>query len=168
MISLSVGDAPAELRAAVLAMKQADSEVRRDISARMRETMNPAWRSEVNQHLTGAGRLEGRLLTPGVRIAAGNPPMLYAANSKRAVGRGELVPAEDWQIYEFGAKGDKLSKMKSKRGKVYGRHTRRGLPAHKPTGHVLYPAVASILPRVAAFWAQSVIRAFMDAAERRS
>lgn len=164
MIKLSAGDAPAELRAVVLAMKQADAEVRRDVSARLRETMNPAWRSEVNQHLTGAGRLEGQMLTAGVRITAGNPPVLNAANSKKKVGRGDLTPAEDWQMYEFGSHGTKTSAMVSKTGKHYPRHTRRGLPQFKKTGRVLYPAVAAILPRVAAFWAQSVIRAFMQAA----
>lgn len=163
MIKISAHDAPAELRAIALALRAATKEVRTDANQRMRATTNPAWQSEVTQHLTGAGRLEGQLLTAGVRVAAGNPPVLVAANSKRAVGRGVLTPSEDWPIFEFGAKGDKLSRMKSPKGKVYGRHTRRGLPAFKASGHVLYPALASVLPRIAAFYAQSVIRAYMDA-----
>lgn len=167
MIGISVGDAPAELRAAVLAMKRADSEVRRGVAARMRETMNPAWRSEVNQHLTGAGRLEGRMLTAGARIAGGNPPMLVAASSRKRVGRGDLTPAENWQIYEFGSHGTKVSKVTNRQGTTFRRHTTRGLPSFTKTGRVLYPAVARILPRVAAYWAQSVIRGFMDALERR-
>ena len=39
------------------------------------------------------------------------------------------------------------------------------MPTRRRNGRVLGPAVQAILPRVAAFWAQSVIRAFMDAAE---
>jgi hypothetical protein len=168
MLTLSVGDAPAELRAAVLAMKRADAEVRRGVSARMRETMNPEWRSEVTQHLTGSGPLEGRMLTAGVRITGGNPPQLVAASSRKRVGRGDLTPAENWQLYEFGSHGTKRSKMTSRKGRAYTRRTTTGLPAFRKTGRVLYPAAARILPRVAAFWAQSVIRAFLDALDGKA
>jgi hypothetical protein len=163
VIKLSAKDAPAELRAVILALHAAPKEMRKVINADTRATINPVWQSEVSQHLTGAGRLEGQLLTPGTRVNAGNPPVLVAASSKKKVGRGVLTPDANWPIYEFGAKGDKLSKMKSKKGKTYGRHTRRGLPQYKASGHVLYPALASVLPRVAALWSQSVIRIYMQA-----
>lgn len=163
MIKLSAYDAPAELRAVALALRAAGKDVRNDANARMRATMNPAWVSEVNHHLTGASRLESRLLTAGVRVAAGNPPTLVAASSRRAVGRGDLRPTDDWQMMEFGSHGTKRSEMTSKKGTRYRRRTTTGLPKFTKGGRVLYPATASILPRIAAFYAQSVIRAFMDA-----
>lgn len=166
-IGISVGDAPAELRAAVLAMKRADKEIRGDISQRMRSVMGPAWKSEVTHHLTGAGRMEARMLTPGVRIAAGNPPTLIAASSSRKVGNG-LIPNVNAPGYEFGSHGTRVSEVTSSKGKTFKRHTTRGLPGYKKTGRVVYPAAANILPRVAAFWVQSIVRAFMDAAETRA
>lgn len=162
-VGIDVGDAPAQLRAAVLAMKRADSTIRRDISARMRQTMNPAWRSEVTQHLTGAGRMEARMLTPGVRIAAGNPPRLVAASSRRKVGNG-LVPDANAAGFEFGA-SDAVRRVKNRQGHSYQRHVMRHLPGRNRRGRVVYPAAARILPRVASYWVQSVVRAFMDAAE---
>lgn len=167
MIRMSVGNAPAEIRGAVLAMKRADAEVRRDVSARLRSTMNGPWRSAVESRLTGSGPMEARMLTPGARIAAGNPPTLVTASSRRRVGSGGgLTPDVHWRGFEYGAK-DSLSTVRSSKGKSFQRHTKRHLPASNPRGRVIGPAVANILPRVAAFWAQSVVRAFMDAAEKR-
>lgn len=166
MITVNVQDAPAAMRAAVLAMKRADADIRKGVDARMRETMNPVWRSEVTQHLTGAGVMEGRLLTSGVRIAGGNPPQIIAASGRRRFGHGGgLVPNEDWQMYEFGSHGTKVSQITNKKGTTFNRHASRGLPAFTKTGRVLYPALAGVLPRIASFWTQSVVKVFMDAAE---
>lgn len=164
MIAVSVGDAPAELRAAVLALKRADSSVRRDVSQRMRETMTPAWKQEVTSHLTGRS-LEGAMILPGTRIAAGNPPQLIAGSSKRTIGSGGgLTPDKHWAGFEYGA-GDGMRPVTSKNGKTYKRHVMRHLPARNSRGYVLGPASAAILPRVASYWCQSVVKAFMDAAD---
>lgn len=165
MMTVSVGDAPAALRASVLALKVADREIRSDISKRMRGTMSPVWKSEVTQNLTGAGRMEARMLVPGTRIAAGNPPALVAASGNRKIGRG-LTANRNAAGFEFGA-SDATRRQRSGRGpnKTYTRHVMRHLPARNRKGRVVYPAAAEVLPRVASFWAQSVIRAFMDAVE---
>jgi hypothetical protein len=163
VIKLSAHDAPAELRAIALALRAATKDVRTNANQRMRATMNPAWQSEATHHLTGSSRLESRLLIAGVRINAGNPPVLVAANSRKRVGRGDLTPTDDWQIVEFGSHGTKRSEMKSRKGTKYTRRTTTGLPRFTKGGRVLYPAAASILPRIAAWYAQSVIRAYMDA-----
>lgn len=162
MIKLSALDAPAELRAVVLALRKADKAVRTNANQRMRAAMNPVWQQAVNSRLTGAHPLE-RMLTAGVRVNAGNPPVLVAASSRRKAGRGALTPAGNWQMMEFGSHGTKKSPMRSKRGKLYSRRTTTGLPQFTKAGRVLYPAAAEILPRIASYFAQSVIRAYMDA-----
>lgn len=168
MLNVNVGDAPAELRAAVLAMSRADSEVRRDVSGRLRSTMNPVWRGLLAGNLTGAGPMEGRMLLAGSRIAAGNPPQLVTASSRRRVGSGGgLVPDQDWHGWEYGANGDKTSTVTSRKGTRYKRHTTRHLPPRTPNGRVIGPTVARILPRIASFWTQTVVRAFLDAADRK-
>lgn len=167
MISVKAGEAPAELRAAVLAMKRADKSIRKDINDRMRSTMNPVWRSEVAKGLGSGGRMEARMLNVGVRVAAGNPPALVAASSSRKVGRG-LVPNVNAPGYEFGSHGTKVSKVTSKRGKTYERHTTRHLPAYRKSGRVVFPAAARVLPRMASYFVQSVVRAYLDAIETRS
>lgn len=160
MIAIDVGRAPAELRAAVLAMKQADTEIRRGVSARMRGEMNPVWKAEVTQR--AAGGMAARVLSPGARITGGNPPQIIAASSRRGIGRG-LVPDRNWAGYEYGA-NDSTRMVTSARGKRYRRHVMRHLPK-RGEGRVLEPAARELLPRIASYWAQSVIKVFMDAAE---
>lgn len=162
MLNVAVGSAPAELRAAVLAMKRADKVVRRDVANRMRETMNPAWRSEVTS--SAGGGMQGAMLTAGVRIAAGNPPQLVAGNSSRRVGRG-LIPSRNWAGYEYGADHRSTRTVTSSKGTRYRRHVMNHLPTRQAQGRVLEPAAGRILPRVAAYWAQSVVKAFMDAVD---
>ena len=160
MLNVSVGDGPAQLRAAVLAMKRADTTVRRDVAARMRETMGPAWRNEVTK---GGSGMAGRVLSAGARIASGNPPQLVAGNSTRKLGRG-IVPSKHWAGYEYGADHRSTRTVTSSKGTRYRRHVMNHLPERGP-GRVLEPAAARILPRVAAYWVQSIVRAFMDAAD---
>ena len=163
-VGIRVQDGPRELRAAVLAMKRADTQIRRDISQDMRTTMNPVWKNAVNHHLTGSSRMEARMLTPGTRIAPGNPPQLVAASSRRKVGTNGLIPDVNAAGYEFGA-SDATRTTISRKGTIYKRHVMRHLPPRRRNGYVVHPAAARVLPRIAAYWVQSIIRAFMDAAE---
>lgn len=166
MIRMSIGDAPAELRAAVLAMKKADRVIINSVADDMRSTMTPVWKSVLAQN---AGTLSGfgpKVLTANARIAGGNPPQLITANSKRGLGKGKrLNPAVHWAGYEYGANRNALNTVTSSKGKKYKRHTNRHLPARSKTGYVIGPTVAELLPRVSAFWVQSIVRQFMDAAE---
>jgi len=162
VLTVTAGEAPAELRAAAIALKHADAEIRRGVSARMRGEMNPVWKAEVTQR--AGGGMAARILTPGARISGGNPPQIIAAASKRTVGRG-LVPDRHWAGYEFGA-GDGVRTVTSARGNRYRRHVMRHLPP-RGQGRVLEPAAAELLPRIASFWAQSVVKVILDAAEKR-
>lgn len=166
MLNVSIGDAPAQLRAAVLAMKKADKYVRAGVGQHMRDAMNPVWRTELANRATGGVANQSRILTAGARIANGNPAQLVTASSRRKFGSGGgLVPDRHWAGYEYGANRTSMSTVTSKKGKSFKRHTKRHLPAKSDTGHVIGPTVAEVLPRVAAYWSQSVVRAFMDAAE---
>lgn len=169
MLNIKVQDGPRELRAAVLALKRADAEVRADVSNRLRSVMSPEWSNHLAQHLTGIP--QERILLASARIAPGNPPQLVAANSRRKVGRA-LIPTDMWQAFEYGASTRKPTTYSRKNRGGSGTHkvtrdTHAGLPAYRRNGRVIGPAVASILPRVCSFWVQSVVRAFMDAAEKR-
>ena len=157
-----------ELRAAVLAVRTARREVRNDIARATRQTMNPVWRDLVASRARTA--LDRRVLDTGVRVAAGNPPALVAAGSRRRL-PGGLTPAEDWQPVEFGADPDTVTTYtrRSPSGGTHQvrRHTTRQLPARRPKGRVVYPAVAQIAPRLASLWVQLIVRKFSDAVEGR-
>lgn len=161
-----VQDGPRELRAAVLALRQLPTDVRRIVGQDMRTTMAPEWRGALAQ----AQRIpQDAVLFAGARIGAGNPAELVTASGRRRVGRG-LVPLEHWPGFEYGA-SDHTPRAYTRNRAGYTQHTVRrdvlaGHPPRYRTGRVIGPTVRAILPRVAAYWTQSIIRAALEAAEK--
>lgn len=158
-----------ELRAMVLAIKTANRDMRKTITARMRETMNPVWRQAVAENITWD--MERRVLNAGVRVAAGNPPTLQGATSRRRVGRS-LIPTDDWAGFEYGADRAAYSRYERKNRAGGGYHvvqrrTMRHLRPRKRAGYVFGPAVAETLPRLASLAVQSVVRTYMDIFDRK-
>ena len=159
-------DAPAELRATVLAMKKADKNIKKNINNAMRQEFNPIWKNE----LAGAVlQPTDKMLLKGARIAAGNPPALIAASSRARFGRA-LKPIEHWHLAEYGDSGRKISKYErtSKTGShTVKRHTMTGWPAPYKKGRILDPVTGRIIPRIASYWIQSTIRAYLDALDQK-
>lgn len=164
MITVRADD---RLKAVVLAMKAADRDVRNEINRATRATLGPEWKSMVELHATY--RLDTAVLAKGARILAGDPPVAVAATSTRPL-PGRLVPADRWQVVEFGAHGiaRRTYTTKSRRGRSYQitRHTQHQLPDRVKTGRVLYPAFEDLAPRAAALWAQLVTKIYLDAADK--
>lgn len=161
-----------ELRAAAIALKRVDRNLRSDINKATAQQGNQIWRSSV----AGKTRrpLDEQILAKGARVAGGNPPQAVAANSRRAIGRDRrLIPAERWPGYEFGTDNrDAYSRYQRKNRKTGGTHqverrTMRHLPPRYRKGRVLWPAFADSAPRVASLWAQLIVRHVMDAVERK-
>lgn len=167
---LSVGD-DRKLQAAVLAMKAADRDLRKDINQATRQTMNPVWKSLVQANLGGTSVMSERVLNKGVRIAGGNPPRAHAANSKRGVGDGKrIIPAVDYAGWEFGADRNAYSRYERKNRTRTGYHvverrTMRHLPPRTRQGRTVYPAFADIGPRMVSLWVQLIVKTYHDAAE---
>lgn len=153
-----------QLQAAVLAMRAADKDLRRDINTRARAVMGPEWTKSLSARLTHPSQ---RVITAGARIASGNPPQLVAGNSKRRIGRG-LIPSQHWAGFEYGAatyaSPYERTSSKGVRHKVK-RNTRAHLPGRTKRGHFIGPTVRDILPRLAALWVQTIIRTYLDALE---
>lgn len=152
-MGVAVGDDRA-LQAAVLALRLADRGLRKQINDATRATLNAPWRTGIEQRVRTP--LERRVLVPGARIAAGNPPTFVAASSRRAL-RGGLVPDTTWPAVEFGADRNRT------KGK---RHTTRQLPARRKRGPV-FNTLSDIAHRAPHLWAQLIVKVYVDAAEGR-
>lgn len=162
---VKVGDDRA-LQAAVLAFKVADRGLRKSINDATRSTFNAPWRAAIASR--AATPLESRVLVPGARVAAGNPPSFVAATSKRRL-HGGLVPDTDGAPVEFGAADRAVTyRRRSPKGTVHQvtRHTRRQLPARRTSGPVM-GALAEFGGRAASLWVQLIVRTYYDAAEGR-
>lgn len=149
------------LQAVVLAMKGLDRDLKRDINKGTRETMNPVWKAVVSAHATS--HFDTKMLTVGVRIAAGNPPRAVAAASRRAIGKGKrITPGEDYHLAEFGSPNREKYSRYERRSKNGGTHTvsrraARGVPRFDRRGRVVYPAFAELAPRMVSLWVQTVV-----------
>lgn len=169
MPRLSAKDGPREIRAAVLALKQVDRDLRRDINRRMRETMNPVWKGALNERVSWAPE---QALLKGARVAAGNPPRILAAASKRPWKRGKtLIPRQHWHALEYGSSSQAYTKYqrRSPLGNVHevNRRTKAHLKPRNHRGYVIGPSLAEMLPRLSSLFVQSVIRGVLDALETR-
>jgi hypothetical protein len=150
-VVVKVGDHRA-LQAAVLAYKAADRDLRKNINDATRTTFNEPWKSGINQRCST--RLEHRVLAPGARIKASNPPEFIAASSRRAL-RGGLVPDEQWPAVEFG------HDQSTKKGN---RHTARQFPARRRKGPV-FKTLDEFPDRASRLWAQLIVKVYCDAAD---
>jgi hypothetical protein len=159
-----------ELKAVVLAFARLQNTVKNEINKATRSTLNPIWQGEVRQNVRT--RMDAKVVAAGVRVKAGNPPVLQAAQSVRAID-GRLRPADDWQGWEFGSSSRSATTTytrKSKKGGTHKvtRHTMAQMPPMRRQGRVAYPAMAETVPRIAALWVQTVVRVVHEAAEGKS
>lgn len=159
-----------ELRATVIAFSRLPSTIRTEINRATRSQVNPIWQGEIAAHSRTS--MDALVLAKGARVKAGNPPVLQAATSTRAIGRDRrLKPAEQWAPYEFGANKNKVTtydrKTQHGRQAKVTRHTTRQLPTRIRQGRVVYPAAKAAIPRIASLWVQTVVRCVHEAAERK-
>lgn len=165
---LRIGD-HRELQAAVLALKAMDRDLDRDIRRDTVATMNPEWKSVVQQNAHTP--MDALVIGKGSRIAGGNPPAAVAASSTKRRSGG-LVPVEDWAAWEFGANRNRRTTYRRRNRRGPGthrvtRHTTRQLPARDANGRVAYPSFAQIGPRLVSLWVQTIVRKVHDALEGR-
>ena len=165
---LRVGD-DARLDSVVFGLKLVERETRNRINRETRASLKPIWTTELDKQLAGTRTFTSRLLA-GRRVAAGNPPVLYAATSRRGVGKSKrLNPNDDSYLAEFGGYSTRYSRYQ-RRSPNGGSHTveRRtmlGLPPRINRGRVVYPAAAETAPRLASLWVQTFVRSIYEAVE---
>jgi hypothetical protein len=157
--------------AVALALKLVERQTRNDINRESRATLNPLWRSIVQ--LNATTEMDRRVLAKGARVAPGNPTVLIAASSKKALSGG-LVPDDraTAAAFEFGSGErnrvktyDRKNRSGSGSHRVK-RHTARQMPV-KNSGRVVYSSFAEIAPRLTSLWVQIVVRNIMKAHEER-
>ncbi|WP_157602036.1 hypothetical protein [Promicromonospora kroppenstedtii] len=169
MLSVEGND---ELKAVALGMKVIERDVKNAVNRATRAELKPIWNAELNASLAGTNTFTSRLLK-GDRVSPGNPPTVYAATSKRGVGKSKrLNPAEHYYLAEFGAR-DSLYRKYQRRSENGGSHsverrTNTGLPLAYRKGRVVYPAAAQAIPRLASLWVQVFVRTVYEAAEGKA
>lgn len=161
----SLFDATKDIQASVIAIKLLDKPVRAQLNKTLRDEFKPVWLRLISEQMTDR---QDQIMLRGSRVAAGNPPRVIGASSRAIVSKkkGNLRPVERWPGYEYGARQYPVTYQR--RSPSGGTHTVKRnvfvhLPPRQQQGRIFGPAVAAILPRIAAHWSQSVLRMFMQA-----
>ena len=141
-----------ELQAAVLSMKRAPKEVRSIVGKDTRRVFGKEWAKEVRRQSEahpGANQRR-KLLRSGVNVTGNNPPTatVYAGRKTLSGGLG----TDWWHAVEYGGDRPQLPPR-----------SRRFMRGNM--GYSFTPAMIVMAPRVAAFWVQSIVRAYARAGE---
>lgn len=137
-----------ELQAIILAIKRAPREVQTQIRKQTKAIGQAEWQAAMAKQATTL--LEQRVLVSTARLSASNQNIRL---SSATVGRplsGGLSPKTSWGGVEFGSARYHQFRPRNRKG------------------YVFYPAVARIVPRIAALWAQTTARVFGEALEGKS
>lgn len=154
--------------AVALSLKLAPREIRNAINRETRASLNPEWREAVDYYASST--MDKRVLAKGARIKPGNPVVLTAATSKKALSGGLVPDSVVARSFEFGAKDREEVTGYARRNRVAGgthevrRHAKRQMP-RRNTGRVVYRAAGEMIPRMVGLWVQIIVRRIYEAHE---
>lgn len=157
-----------DLQRAILILKGTDKEISKEIRTRIRTFTTPEWQEAVRGRTTNAQ--EVRTLADTARVSVSNQNLtLKSATIGRSLSGG-AKPSDIVKPVEFGAPQDTVRTYTatSRKGKKYQvtRHTHRQFKGVSRSGYAVYPAAAQIIPRFAAFIAQTTVRTFIELVEK--
>lgn len=159
-----------ELLTVLRGLRSLDRDTKRALRQHLKPMAEQAWKEALAQRADT--RLEQRVLvdTGRARVSDQNVRLTSASLSRSL--RGGLRPSAHFGPVEFGA-GPRPSAREtatSSKGTKFQRHRDPNRPFKQPNrrGHVVYPAAASVIPRVLAMYVQTYVRAIHDALEGKS
>lgn len=157
-----------ELQAALLALKGADRQLKRDINKDARTTLAPVW----TQALTSQARTRAdrAVIAAGPRVTPGDRRVRVQAATKRRPLSGGLIPADQYAGFEWGASPKKKRvQARSRKGRAYSyeRTQNRQFRARSKEGHVAMRAAGDIGPALVSSWLRVVVGQFAAAFEVR-
>lgn len=156
--------------AVALSLKLVPREIRNDINRTTRASLNPEWRESIDYYASSV--MDKKVLAKGARIKPGNPVVLTAATSKKALSGGLVPDSVVARSFEFGAKDREEVTGYSRRNRSGSgthevrRRAKRQMP-RRNTGRVVYRAAGEMLPRLTSLWVQIIVRKIYEAHEER-
>lgn len=163
-----------ELQGTILAIRQFDTDVRKQIRAHTRSVATPVYQKALADNLSHNvfPVMRSRVIVNTARITVSDQSVkVTAATQKRAVLSGGLSPARYGAATEFGANQQKTTSYTYRnrwgtRVVVRRRHTARGMPPRRARGTIFWPALNDeLIPRLLSLWMQTAIRTMGEALE---
>lgn len=159
-----------ELLAVLRGLRNLDRETKKHLRRNLKQIAEQAWKQALAQHADT--RLEHRVLVDSGRVRVSDQNVrLTSASLSRSLSGG-LKPSENYGPVEFGAspRPGASERAMSRRGREFERNRDPNRPFKAPNrkGYVVYPAAASIIPRILAMYVQTFVRAIHEALEGKS
>jgi hypothetical protein len=147
-----------ELQATILALRQAQRDIRLGINKTARGRIAPLWKAELNARARTT--LQREVIVAGSRATASDRGVtLYAATSRRPL-TGGLVPSFEWAGAEFGARTRRIEvTQRSRKGTRYTRPLtiNRQFPGRQQDGMVAFDAASDTGTQLVALWVREVV-----------
>lgn len=159
-----------ELQAAILAMKFADADLRKEIYNRTRQAILPDWSQGIADKVMEFrnNAFNSRMLLKSVRVAVTTQSIsLLAATSTRPNVSGGLIPAKHFHLAEYGFHAYEKD-IKGRRGATkynYKRTIGTQFAPRRRSGYILGDVANKIVYRSVSLWIQTVVRTFYEAVE---
>ena len=157
-----------QLQAAILSLKQADRELRKNINKDVRGQLKPVWAEALRGNVDN--RLDVRVISQSNRIAVGTRQITaYAATSKKPL-RGGLVPADDWAAEDLGmVRRPKRITATSNKGKTFSYTRMQGnqFPRRRNKGRVAFPAASAVIKKAIPIWLETIVSHYVGFANVR-
>lgn len=147
------------LKAAIEVMATMPREAAAATRKHSKQVIQPEWKKGLAERAPGARQFHTRLVAPSQAQVSDTGVKLIAGKN------GELV-----RETEFGAYREELNTYTRRgvRGRAHQvrRRTQRQFFHYTRKGHVVYPTLTDMIPRVAALWVQTVHRTVHEAIEK--
>lgn len=156
-----------ELQALILSVRQANKEVQAQIRRHTKPMVQAEWRKALaEQSLTKVANI---VLVNTARVTVSNQNVTLKSGGLAKKLSGGAKAFEISKQYEFGASPHKITYQGRRGNKTFPvrRMVTNQLPRENRKGYVVYPAAASIIPRIASLWVQTAVRTFAEALERK-
>jgi hypothetical protein len=159
LLRISAFESPA-IQGTILALKGVDKELAAQIRKATKSVTVDEWRRAVARN--AMSRFEYRVLVATARVATTNTNVSLRSGqlAKKMSGGAPgylLTPG-----VEFGKHPGRITSTSSK-GKPYERRFGSTFRKRNRKGYVVYPAIAEVIPRIAALWVATTVRTLHEA-----
>lgn len=159
-----------ELLTVLRGLRNLDRETKKHLRRSLKTMAEQAWKAALAQRANT--KLEQRVLVDSGRVRVSDQNVRITSASLSRSLTGGLKPSVSYGPVEFGADPSPgaTETATSVRGKSFTRKRDPHRPFKRPNrkGYVVYPAAASIIPRILAMYVQTFVRAIHDALEGKS
>jgi hypothetical protein len=164
-----------EIRALLLALRQAEPEIRKEVNNQSKLAVTSIWKQAIAEEASSSfGRTQRarvQVIANTAKASVGSKGVrLSAATTGRPLAGG-LNGKTQWPALEFGAtESVRTVRSTSKLGKPYTmeRNVHAQLDPRKKTGYLFFPAAKESVPRILSLWVQTAVRTLAEVVERKA